>query len=655
MGDFVNKVRRSEIRQPIQRGFSQTKWTNCFSSIVNPDADDKNLHKAGLWYFAMLESVRKELGKYDLSDLKQNERIHLMVAYINFAHNSMSHTKLNVQERDQIYVEDLSQAKYRINEQGDTATPDNIITQYLDAARHPLSSAIKEKTTSSSNQKDKPLTENLEGAMMIGQIYDVIADCWGETLWNNWRLKRTENTTIITPPSSMQTIEGAVSNHRMQLLYVQESLRICHHWQKTFTKIEKHLIGKYFEINIKRNAKRKCYQLKRTNPPTGTPSSRILLRMMTYEAYFQGFRHDPMTNAGGASLEQLLDVWDILYELCKYFVSKLPNVEEISKVNTLKRFAPLVERRALINLINSNIEGLSLSMSEQVIEFLSFHGSKSDELWSAPIVPIDSKHLALVFPSITIGNLRRNCETWLKRAGVDLQKKGPAFETHVRDSISESLSGSSIIKNYGIFPKDLLFEAKGKQEQIDCVFWIGNTILIGEVKCLHLPTEAIERHNYYKTLDSAVSQIKRKTSFIKENIDLFTNKLNLNQPPERIIPFVLTNQPLGVGFAREGIAITDLISLTCYLGWGCIKKRGYSKNFTGIIEDVPVLKFYNTEKEAELKIHDYLLFSPLIKQYADSVKTSLIEWPINDPFGYKTSIIRAEVNYVEEQKLSYQD
>lgn len=84
----------------------------------------------------------------------------------------------------------------------------------------------------------------------------------------------------------------------------------------------------------------------------------------------------------------------------------------------------------------------------------------------------------------------------------------------------------------------------------------------------------MEFYHYFETIKGAVEQVKRKAQVISNNLNSFLDsfkmqgKADIDRRNVKIIPFVLTNQPLGVGFPIDDIAIIDLIILNSYLDKG---------------------------------------------------------------------------------------
>lgn len=650
MGEFVARVRQSTVRQPTQRGFSPEDWTAVLSSVPSPDDADQTLHSAGLWYFAKFEAIRNELSRHSLSSLPQHELIRLMVATLNFMYNTVRHVQMDVAAKGVLVAEELVQARYDGNEFGHAETPDNIITQYLDGARHPLSFAVNRQGEARSQRTtdDDTVIRELKHAMVLGQLYHVIADCWGDTLWHNWYLQHDGDVVIISPPTSIATIEQAVSGYRYHLLLLQDTFWMLDIWQRCLTPAQKTALSERFAVSIVGTGKHKTYRVTKDRTVGEVPALTLTRRLMTQETYYEGFRHDPLEKIGGTTLEQLLDVWELLHAVTLAHVSRFPTPSKVTKPNTLRQYAPLVERRVLCELISNNVEAMTPEMSNAAIDFLCFRGRRGAELWSSPIVPVDVRRLAIVFPAIMAGNLLRACELWLKRAGVELNSKGPLFETHVRLSLLHAMQNSRVLNTFGVLPSRLIIEADGASEEIDCAFWLGNTVLLGEVKCLYLPTEPIECRNYYDNLDHAAAQIRRKATFAQAHVDVLVNRLRLPNVPSAVVPFVLSNQPFGVGFDRDGIPVTDIPSLTCYLEWGCLKHGVVQNVKTGMSPPLSETKFYDTEAEAAARIANYLHCPPHIMAYTKSVRLGQYPWPVLNETDGKTVIRRAEVHFVDD-------
>jgi hypothetical protein len=133
-------------------------------------------------------------------------------------------------------------------------------------------------------------------------------------------------------------------------------------------------------------------------------------------------------------------------------------------------------------------------------------------------------------------------------------------------------------------------------------------------------------------MKGAADQIKRKTQVALNNVNTLLNTLGLKDKINtvsrsiKIIPFILTNLPLGVGFPIDDIAIVDLCILLRYLDVGIFEKY-ITFSHTGKVSVGETINFYTNEEEAERNIHSYLKNPPYVDVYRSLVKEKVIHFP----------------------------
>lgn len=61
MGEFTKRVRSDAIAGPLRRAFTPDRWSRAFGDLPAPDAEDQDMHAAGLVLYEKLGAIRSVL------------------------------------------------------------------------------------------------------------------------------------------------------------------------------------------------------------------------------------------------------------------------------------------------------------------------------------------------------------------------------------------------------------------------------------------------------------------------------------------------------------------------------------------------------------------------------------------------------------------
>ena len=89
---------------------------------------------------------------------------------------------------------------------------------------------------------------------------------------------------------------------------------------------------------------------------------------------------------------------------------------------------------------------------------------------------------------------------------------------------------------------------------------IGDTVLIGEVKCFLSPVEPGDRFNYLVALECAARQVRRKLDWVESNRMTALASVGITDPAKlaaaRLIPVVILNQGHGTGLLIDDVRLS---------------------------------------------------------------------------------------------------
>jgi hypothetical protein len=254
-------------------------------------------------------------------------------------------------------------------------------------------------------------------------------------------------------------------------------------------------------------------------------------------------------------------------------------------------------------------------------------------LWATPLLPAPDDRCHIVLAPLLMATPRRRVEAWLERGGISdqgrVKGRGKLYESHVRDVIGKDLAKNPRIADYACLATALKRTDGG--EEIDLLARIGNTVLVGDVKCLLAPAEPMERFNYLDALEDAAEQVWRKCDWIERNRSNVLTKLGIPDEARaaeiRLVPIVILNQGYGFGLDLNGVAFTDLHFLSLLLRSGTY--AGDTRFERGSIINAPIT-LYSCQAELESQLHMLLTHPRPLRRYEGK-----ISWQ-SEPFPNST-------------------
>lgn len=616
MDIFIDHVRRSIISQPTKRSFTLAKWEEAYKKLTSGTEDAAQLYSAGIWVFNKLEKIRNELRKVLLDIIPKKKSILLPCGDMNRTYNLLSKKTPPTIGGDTIIGEQLIQTKVTKNLLGPDYGPDELLTSELDGARFPLIYifGLKDKDLAIKTLDDLEVLHRMQMMKLYGQYYEVIENIWENCLWNGLIIDQTGKIDILYLNDEFLGRAQAVAEFREKALQMQLANVAYSIWRAKLGDTIKRKLGEKYIVNIHGSGKKREYELRLEGYNPDKPPATLLFRMLAQEAYFDDLVNLEMPDYSNLTLEHLFRAWEILFSLSESLTKNFPKDDSVYKLKKLSQFAPSINRAKLAKLISKGLE-ISNELAYSIIKLMTFKSEIKCEIWTHPLIEIDSDTIVPVFSAIMVGNLLRTFEYWLKSSGIKFSEKGYLFEKTIRSSLESELKNNHIIKDYYICPEGILLSCNGKNEQIDIVIRIGNKILIAEAKCIVYPVEPSEYFNYANVVNHAVEQIKRKYQFVLEHLkDFVERKLDNNfiyYGCIEIIPIVIMNRSLFVGFSIDSVPIVDLFILEKYFGDAKWEKY-VTFDKAGGKEVGETVMFYETEKEAIENVKHYIFNPPQI-------------------------------------------
>lgn len=221
----------------------------------------------------------------------------------------------------------------------------------------------------------------------------------------------------------------------------------------------------------------------------------------------------------------------------------------------------------------------------------------------------------------------------MRQGGLDLDRRGPEFEKFCREDLTASLKDSPIRKSVQLLDKAVRFKPPTeREEEIDIVAIVADTILLVEAKCILWPDDSLQFANYRDTVEGAVEQIVRKRDAVARNYSSFSERLKqlgYNAPEtSTLVCCVLTNSAVFSGFPIDGVPIVDLSILGSFFKNEHVKveerQAGKSVQKRSII-------FYSDATEAGNVLGQYLADPPQLTDTRRYVRKREVEFPVESP------------------------
>lgn len=614
---FSSAVKSGRIKQPTQIGYKEKDWEKSFEVFENISEQDEKLFLAGLWFHKYLSDIRAELKKFNDKVLDPNKLRQMYVAVVNrdFCVADTAILDHFGSDKDkEILMGEIPEKKLPTGPNDFNIHIFGAIESSVSAVKYPIAETFDKNDFIKQNIDDLEILKILQIRINLASTYALVSDLWGECLWNKWSIDSQEKVDLIIPPKLDEHFCRTISLHRFDSLNAEFSYHAVSIWDELPNEIKEKERNKKRIVSINKKGKKKILKL-------GPYENDIdLLRDLSMsiaseEQYWDHLLAMPLPKYPAITIRDMMRAWEILSSLGRAQKSKLPIDTGVTSVAELLQFAPKLRMSELIIALKK-ATGFSHEKALSIINLCLFSGNLKDDPWIKPLVPLDKNYFCSLVPSLIVTNRIRLIESWMKEGGIELDKRGYAFEEYIRQKISRYSKASKYMQDTLISTKPIILTIADQEEEIDFVWLIGSLILIGEIKCSFFPTSPLEFHNFFNLLDSAVNQVKRKVDFVKSNLKSLFEALKIDVPENKneivVSPVVITNLPYGSGFPINNVPITDLRILIRYM-------EGYQKFFisktTNGGENSTELVFYKSCEEAKKNILSFLNSPPNIKLF----------------------------------------
>ncbi len=641
MGEFLDRVQTDKIAGPLRRAFTPISWKNAFDAHHEQDERDKSLYQAGLAIHEKLGSIRARLKISSSPDLSPTTKLRAFVAAAN--HNYLVASEQSTaaiaelgkqraqQEPDGFRIEELAAVKLALPG-GVAWSPNEIVESTIDGVEIPVRFTLSRSPDLSGNPRmDQVKWEDISLELNLGIFYRHAEDLWDDCLWNDYKLISEDDFKAFIPTTVNANAAYSMGLARRLSLSMGFTVIATRHY-RTQVAIG-HISQNREVVAIGRRGRNQYLKLAKPSDLSNMQERLVIARALAAEPYYAEILDEPRPSLGGLSVNTLLTAWGVLAQAAKLLMDTVAKastygIDAESPTHVwLPRYAPVLQISALADSISS-VTSATHSQAMSIVEFLTFRGKTGQEIWAQPLVPVGVSTVAPVFGAAVVPNLRRLIDVWLRQLDFDLSLRGPAFEAHLRSSVQQAITNSSILSARAwCLRDDYTFKpSEGRKEQIDLLLVIGSTVVVAEAKCILEPTEAKSIAMHRRTVQGAAEQARRKSQALLDHRSEFVADMRKRgfdlEANFEVVPLVVVSTTTHVGVSADGVPVVDEYIIDRYLNGELDDVAIFGTELA--IQKTLKTVFFSTAEEAQERAAEYFKAPPQLQRFHDGLKGRLI-------------------------------
>jgi len=642
MGEFTKQVQSEKTPGPLRRKFTPAGWKKAFAAAGVPDETDQCVYDAALVIHSKLENIRSRLKLSSSSSLSATTKLRAFVAAVN--HNFLvtrTKTREAIEKAGSERMKQIPEgfrpeeliAEIKLKLPGGFQwSPSEIVESLVDGIEVPVRFALQSTPSLAGNPRMNEVGWNdIALELNLGILFRFGEDLWDDCLWNKYKVVDKGLIKVFVPQdvdAKKGFVMGIVRRNSLAMGY---SIMAA--------KFHRGMAARGFlphirEVRaIEQQRKRQVIKVSKFGEQTRSQEELLVLRGFANDPYYSELLEEALPQLGGLTLSVILNAWVVISGTALLLVESMAAKEGLpvkpdSPAHTwLPEYAPVLQVDALVQAL-STAAGIKPADGKRLIEFFTFRGQTGQEIWASPLVPVGLATVAPVFAAVVSPNLRRLVDVWMRQAGIDLGKRGPAFESHIRASAKQSIDSSKVLAGHAICIKDdyTFKPTGGRDEQIDLIFVIGSTVFLAEVKCILEPTEAKGEAMHRKTVLGAAEQALRKSQALKDNrkefvADVKRFGIDLGQD-FNVLPLVIVSTSTHVGVPADGVPVIDEYILEKFLE-GELEDVAVTGDDFEIQNRVKAI-FYTDLADAQAKAPQYFASPPQVQRLLDGVTARVV-------------------------------
>lgn len=641
MGEFLDRVQTDKIAGPLRRAFTPNSWKNAFDACLEPDERDKSLYQAGLAIHQKLGNIRARLKISSSPSLSPTTKLRAFVAAAN--HNYLVASEKSTaaiaelgkqraqQEPDGFRIEELAAVKLALPG-GVAWSPNEIVEGTIDGIEVPVRLTLSQSPDLSGNPRMEQVQwGDIALELNLGVFYRHAEDLWDDCLWNDYKLVSKGDFKAFIPTTVNSNAAYSLGLARRFSLSMGFTVVATRHYREQIA--IGHISQNREVVAIGRRGRSQYLKLGKPSDLNSMQERLVVARALAAEPYYAEILDEPLPALGGLSVNALLRAWGVLAQAAKLLMDSVAKTSTVG-INAespthvwLPRYAPILQISALADSICS-VAGTTRSQAMSIVEFLTFRGKTGQEIWAQPLVPVGASTVAPVFGAAVVPNLRRLIDVWLRQLDFDLSLRGPAFEAHLRSSVQQAVTNSSVLSaSTWCLTDDYTFKPTGgRKEQIDLLLVIGSTVIVAEAKCILEPTEAKSIAMHRRTVQGAAEQARRKSQALRDHRSEFVADMRKRgfhlEANFNVVPLIVVSTTTHVGVAAEGVPVVDEYIIDRYLNGDVDDVAIFGTQLA--IQKTRKTVFFSTAEEAQERAANYFKAPPQLQRFHNGLKGRLI-------------------------------
>ncbi len=632
MGNFLIRVRQGQVAGPRRRTFTPERWTENYSEFSSGDIEDVALYNSGLYIHSKLQAIRDATQRSSLNALSTETRVKAFLAVANHQFEALQYqlrkqlAEASASDSKEFHVRDLAKTQIR-HADGNSYNVDAALGSMLDAIAIPVRFTLaKPLQVANDTLKDVRWT-HVQAESFLAGLYDQAEHLWEDCVWNTYSISNVADQMLATPVDPHAKRGTRAAEARKFTLSIEATSYAARVIQSQRTAGLEARIKQVQAVETEGEQQR--IQLGEGKLDLQNQSMLLALRTMACPPYYDSLIEEPQPLLAGSSLSQLFDGWMVIAQAAGRMWNSLSEAHqfeiegESQAASDMNEYIPFFVKTALVQAVHEATD-MPMPKALAIVDFLTFRGKSSDELWTQPLVGIgDSIKLYPVFGAITAPDLRHVLERWMAQLKVKLEERGPAFEDYLRSALARCATTSPILAQVArVVPKDYTFRcADTSFAQIDALFCIGSQVFVLEAKCILEPTESTSIGTHRLAIEHAVEQAQRRVNLIMSHRGEFIlamAQFGWTLPSDfNVHPLVAVSTVACVGFPVSGVPIVDEYVLGKYFEGG-YQYVGLNPGDLTVLESSDQ-RFYSSAREAEANAADYFQHPPQLKQYSDAL------------------------------------
>ena len=637
---FAESVRKGKIKAPNSNRFTAEKWNKEWRKFEgNSSVRDQKVYKAGIIIDSLLSEVRGELTElYSKAPKTTYEK--LMLSYVALSNRTLAVAIKNTIEEVEANVKgtNIHAAMIKANIMGDKKSLGELAHGAVDGFQLAVQTCLRkiekgEKLTVSEKPIDEVSFVIQESG--LSQLYWGYLHLWQCLLWSDYNLIELDyehKVFSIQQPKSEFEISFLNSSNRKDRLSGQTNMIASK------PMIRSSFLEDRFVMMKRVNKRRVAYVTKVKDARDELISFNAAWRVRELELQ----SHYPekwltYDYGKGFSLNESLSVFRCMMLMANTLKNNFPDDDSVFTINKLNEFCPTVPILSL-KIALCEATDLAAEKIDKILDFMTIKASPTSDLWCQPLIKTSKNEYAIVVSALCSPSIFRIFERWADALGINLGEKGYTYEDTVLEKLNGSLEKNTVITDYnkGV-SKRIRLDAG--EEEFDLLARIDDLVIIGEAKSIVTTDSEISKARTAGILEHAGQQVKRKTEFLKNNLQVIFERLGWNYDPSVDYKFaqcILNSGRLFVGYEFHGVPVIDEKILEAYFASDKVNLFSLPLR-QGRTKTIAWLQLYSNLDELKSNFQRYACNPPQLNEDSECFEYNTNNFPYITKDSYKVT------------------